>query len=407
MNFIQKYIGPLISKVIMISQNQPLMNKSILNAAKLKVKKNKHMTMMIGNIESTGGAKLNFCEIYSKPAHSVENEKVIIYAEGREFAYETNLDKYIQQAKKNPETRIVGFNFRNVQLSKGVAYTQEDWIDDVLAIVNYYTKKGIFLRNIVLNGHSLGGAICTLAAARIYEQNTKKGIKEQERHINLFNNRSFSTLTQQILWTMLGGIGSGIISALLIALPCAFFWGSIPALYLGGAISSLGLLYPKAPMLLLQPLLDGILSITFGRLDALSAFNKLPTHAKGYIMAKDDAVISPKSSLHYGLKPVNHQRKQMIRHDIKEAQCQLKNCKTHNARKKFMNKLEKLKEELIDIKDAKVCLNNKGTLSNDAHFEPLSKLMTYHRCRSQNNTASLPKQISAEEIMERRYKRFF
>ncbi len=84
---------------------------------------------------------------------------------------------------------VIGFNYRGVDYSKGMVWTQENMINDTLAQVERLLALGAKPENIGLEGMCLGGAVATLAAARLHEQNLK---------VKLYNERSFRSLSRFI-----------------------------------------------------------------------------------------------------------------------------------------------------------------------------------------------------------------
>lgn len=77
---------------------------------------------------------------------------------------------------------VIGFNYRGIDYSKGMVWTQDNLIDDTLAQVQRLLDSGAKPENIGLEGMSLGGAIATIAAAKLHDSGLS---------VKLYNERSF------------------------------------------------------------------------------------------------------------------------------------------------------------------------------------------------------------------------
>lgn len=387
---LKKFFGPQIAKMVMPSQTLP----DDFNRANGLL--NREVYLAFSNIPSTGGATINFCELatIANLNKDIKNQKIIINAMGNFEIYEYSMkNEFVKQAMSYPNCRIVGFNFRNVQASKGIPQSEDDWIDDVIAVVDHYRKRGVQLENILLNGHSLGAAIVTMAAAKIYrqEKNNAKDPKDA-KSVKLLNGRSFSSLTDEVIALILQGAGSGILggviygtlgiaaaSALAIASPI------VTGLSIGATLIASGFTYDKLPKALIRPWVQAALSFGFGTMDALSAYKELPDDAKDYIMVKEDGVIIAPARLHDGLKPERAKRKQAIRTYLEDH--------VINERSK------QLTAELLNMKDSKLSYPAKAVEDDEAHNAPLEQLFTTHKARKKHE------QISGEDVTNNKIRR--
>ncbi|MCS5710956.1 alpha/beta fold hydrolase [Candidatus Berkiella aquae] len=326
--------------------------------------------------------------------------KIIIHAFGNGDCAEIHDSELQELTNKyaNKNVVVVGMNFRNVSNSRGKPSSEKDWIEDVVSIVDHYRGKGAPLKNILLKGHSLGGAIMTMAAAKIFadelaklKQTTPNPSKEAINNCapRLFNNRSFSTLADEVMISILGKTGTGAIAAVFVGLMSLAFLTIANAALLGVGLFTVNWIFPSLAEFIMRPALDLTLWLTFGRMDALSAYKSLPEEVKDCVIAKDDLVIRERATIHYRLKNHRSQQKQLLRKGIQEAR--------DDAEK------TPLKKRLRDIKDSKLCFEVNGGLSIGAHNHPLEMLHTYHKLRG--GAHSQRRQISGAQVMENKCKR--
>lgn len=373
MTFLQKFIGKLFSKLIMHSQLLPKYDFETVEDWQNLIKRfNIKLQITRKFIPSTQGARLDLCEIASKSKH----QKVIIHAMAAGDIYERHLQEYLVLAHQFPKYKIVGFNFRNVQASTGTAYSEEDWIADILAVIENARKQGYALSDILLIGHSLGGAIATIAASQLFLKNHQKNTRVDplKNSVKVINDRSFSTLTEEILHSILRGPGSGLVSGMLYGGLLYMLFGLTIAATVAVTLVILGFVYSQFPKWLIKPWLGYFVSLTFGNVDALQAYKMLPANAKDHLFCKNDGVIDELSSLHHGLK--------------------------QSAVKVAGTKIHSLSERL-NLKDSKVCYQSAhGTRIGDSlqsHFLPLKALSTLNKNRKH--------QIKGDEVMAQKIKR--
>lgn len=264
-------------------------------------------------VDSSKGAKISciqyryHTERFSTQLHHVKSQKIIIHCYGRNDCVERHVGELLKKAElyKDDNVTVVGMNFRNVMLSTGKPVCQQDWIDDVIAVVDKYVKQGIDLNDILLHGHSMGGAIVTIAAAQIYQRERLLS----QKSVKIFNDRSFGTLPNIVVELIFRGFGSGlfigIIVATITAIPAVAIYGlfglALANLMLVGGILS-GLFIPKVAKALCWVVANIVLWPSFGLLEATKAYNSLPQEAKDFIFVKKDNIILGKSGLVHALK---------------------------------------------------------------------------------------------------------
>lgn len=138
------------------------------------------------------GAKLDGIEVKPKLEADKKTQKHIIKFIGNGRCYEAFLNEMIKEANDLNAT-VIGFNLRGVGNSTSRAKSADDLVIDGIAQVQRLLDDGVPPENITLQGHSLGGCISTLVAQHFHRQ---------KQHINLFNDRSFSSITNILVGQM-------------------------------------------------------------------------------------------------------------------------------------------------------------------------------------------------------------
>lgn len=349
-------------------------------------------------IPSSNQASIELTEISHRRARTLvrKNQKVMIHAVGNSDCYENHMKEYELLAKQFPNCRIVGFDFRGVGLSTGRAWSENDWIDDALAVIKHFEAQGIQPKNILVNGHSLGGALVTLAANKHYQQAKARAAQtgqnlNQVQSVNVINNRSFANLTDEL-------VVSFAPNSLLTGL---FYGGLIATLFSLPLLSTIALtslfafttryLSENITRSLVKPFVKALLWLSFGTLDAFAAYQSLPLNTVDHLVAKNDSVIKDKGSMHHALRPFNKAIKVRLRKIIKE------NPPGDNKKKATA--------ALMNIKDSKVMYHDNPHDGMSAHNFRLGVMHTYHKLRRRENAKHLPVQITGETVMQQKIKR--
>lgn len=352
------------------------------------------------SISSTHKASINFCEATKNPAVPVKDQKIIIHAVGNGDCYENHMNEYACLAQQFPNYRIIGFNFRGTMTSTGRAWSENDWIDDVKSVVKHYQAQGVSLDNILLSGHSLGGALVTMAAASLYQEAKEQAAHDKSdpknvKSVKLLNNRSFANATEYVLITILGKFGSAILAGLIYGSAIGLLMSAsllTMAVLATTFLLSLNFITPRLAFGLMRPLVKGALWLSFGTLDAFSAYQSLPENCVDHIVAKNDTVINKLVGLHYALTPT---------HKEKKAECRKIILENHDAKKKSA-----ALSELLNLKDSKLIFASDPSGSSkangfEAHNESLFFFRTNHKARGHSGH----KQINGEEVLVRKIKR--
>ena len=96
---------------------------------------------------------------------------------------------------------VVGFNYRGIDYSKGMALTYHYMVNDTLAQAQHLLELGVKPQNIAIEGMSLGGAIATISAAKLHD----KGFK-----VSLYNERSYRSLIRLIIGYVMPASNSNV-----------------------------------------------------------------------------------------------------------------------------------------------------------------------------------------------------
>ncbi|MGE3319304.1 MAG: alpha/beta hydrolase family protein [Candidatus Berkiella sp.] len=388
--------GPLVSKLVMPSQNLPKgarpfsdLNRHI---------KNNHPGVFFneGSLPTTDQrATINFSEFSRAPLRAPENQKIIINAVGNGDIYENHLYEYLKLTENFPQHRIVAFNFRGTLQSKGQAYSEDDWLNDVISIVKHYQNQGVALENILLHGHSMGGALVTMAAAKIYQDSlvqAKIAGKDLQTvsSVKVLNNRSFINATEFILRTMLQNRGAALLAGIIYGSLLGFALGIslfTTALLTATLLLSVSFVSNKVSFSLMRPLVKGLLWLTFGTLEAGQAYLSLPQNAVDHIVAKNDSMIKDEAGIHHLLRKNNAVNKERLRAIIAQ---------NNDAQTK-----RSALSDLLNIKDAKVALCDSPNDGLRAHNESLQYLFTYHKARGHSGN----RQINGQEVLQQKMSR--
>lgn len=233
-------------------------------------------------VQTYDGTELDTLEIKSQKNCPINEQKYLICLGGNGECYESMLPEMKKLAVKL-NCNVVGFNHRGVCWSTGQTRSQDNMVTDTIAQVQRLLDDGIEPEKITLKGFSLGGAVATLTAKHFHD----RGIK-----VNLFNDRSFSSLTN-----------------LLVGHIRMANW------FKNGGHQESG--WKKILGWILKPIILLILALTKWTMNALAAYKPIPAIHKEYMVVQspakdkkvwgnfitDDWVITPYGTLHAGLAP--------------------------------------------------------------------------------------------------------
>lgn len=155
---------------------------------------------------------------------------------------------------------VIGFNYRGVDYSQGMIWTEENMIADAIAQVKNLFALGARAENIGLEGMCLGGAVATLSAARLHEEGLK---------VKLYNERSFRSIPRTLAGALMPGVNRSLLNPLS--------W-----LQYAGAALVYCLCYP-------------FIWLAGWRMDVGSAWDRIPLADKGYSVVRNMDDRDPKA----------------------------------------------------------------------------------------------------------------
>lgn len=142
-------------------------------------------------VRTHDGADLDTFEINCRatPNTDITDAPYIVFFNGNGTLYEQTLRAALDTAQ-DLECNIVSFNYRGVNRSTGHPQSPQDLVTDGIAQVQRLIDMRVPAEAITLHGRSLGGAIASLTAKHFHDRGY---------HINIFNERSFSSLTNVVV----------------------------------------------------------------------------------------------------------------------------------------------------------------------------------------------------------------
>lgn len=241
---------------------------------------------------NTDGITLDTFEVkhYSQVDLDPESQRYIINFVGNGMCYEY-YGSDIQRDAFELKANVIGFNFRGVSESTGRTQSKDNLVADGITQVQRLLDKGVLPENIILKGHSLGGAVASLVAAHFHAQ---------KQPIYVFNSCSFSNITDVIE-------------------------GRIRLLFFCQNENLIG----KALAWLTRPLIKYVLRVTNWEIDAASAFKTIPEEYRDYIVVRGekkaeknrghDGVIPYYASIHKALTEERREKKVEIETEIENS----------------------------------------------------------------------------------------
>ncbi|HAU1636775.1 TPA: Dot/Icm T4SS effector SdbA [Legionella pneumophila] len=205
-------------------------------------------------LKTPDGSELDSVQVTGEEEEqkSMGERKFIITCIARDQNF-INWIKDLNYTAKNLGATAISFNYRGVDYSRGLVWTENNLVDDILAQVQRLISLGADPRNICLDGMCIGGAVATIAAAKLHE----KGMK-----VKLNNERSFTSLS------------SLVFGFIVPELQTANWWS--PLTY--GRFVLAGVVY-----VLLTPLIW----MAGWPVDVTKAWNRIPAQDKMYSVVRD------------------------------------------------------------------------------------------------------------------------
>lgn len=174
-----RYLGKQSSQLVLPAQSRAPVALRNETLAQLELKYAYKITKSI--VMTYDGAELDTIEIKQCKKDSL----YIIKFNGNGTLYEDVLEYFLDDAYRL-KANVIGFNYRGVGNSIGSPKSITHLVTDGIAIVQRILDRGVLPKFIILDGLSLGGGIATLVAKHFHDQGSK---------VNLFNDRSFSSIS--------------------------------------------------------------------------------------------------------------------------------------------------------------------------------------------------------------------
>lgn len=286
------FLGTFIGGIILPAQKRNFSMYQIQDVAQLNTEILHHEQHSVVTYD---GASLDTLEITPASQQPVEAKykKYIINFVGNVMGYE-DIVANMQADAEELDSNVIGFNFRGVSRSSSRARSQKDLLTDAIAQVQRLLDAGISPQNITLKGYSIGAGIASLAAHHFHQQG---------HPINLFNDRSFSSLTNVVV-------------------------GQIRK---EGNPSHIETFRGKLLGWLAKPFIKLALLLANWEINADDAFRAVPEEYREYIVVRtrkevrvatdnEDPVIPHYASIHAALQPERRAKKAEIDHLVAEMQ---------------------------------------------------------------------------------------
>ena len=201
-------------------------------------------------------------------AVAVADKKYVVHFNGNAQFAADKIEESVQESK-NLNCVAIAFDYPGIGTKEDKAKNTKDLVKAGVAQVESLIKAGAKPENIVLDGHSLGGAVATLVAAELH----KKG-----QPVHLINGRSFSKLSTEtdLLLNKQAGL-------------------------LAGQVNSDGTVKENSKIKALGPLLGKLAKVGIKaaglEMNAAKAYKSIPDEYKTCYFAQKDEIIPFKASL--------------------------------------------------------------------------------------------------------------
>ncbi|MDR3491311.1 MAG: alpha/beta hydrolase [Gammaproteobacteria bacterium] len=328
----------IVRNVYGMSFGQKIMLSQSENFSEASIPENNNLLNIIFDrsfVITHDNAKLDTLTISAKNAVNPKNRQLhIINFVGIGMSYH-DIFQDMKEDCLALKCTVIGFNYRGIHTSSGKLYSKDDLIVDGIAQVQRLLDDEVIDQNIILAGHSLGGAIATLVTKHFHDRGYK---------IKLFNSRSLSSLADFF---------------------ASYKMNPYPSNWLERVKNSY-----------IRFMVHFKFNITNWQIDAAEAFKSIPESYKEYIVVRspkelrfreknchiDDPVIFHEVSLHAALKALRKQKKLEIREKC--------------------NNPEELADKLAEFKKRKF---HTEFYASNGHSLPLKALI----CNYDNKTTAL------------------
>lgn len=369
--------GEAVGRIVLPAQTEAVYDQYAFDAQVQAINRSDDLIVEKHNVVTHDGAQLDTLEINNNKNQGLANEKqYIVNFVGNGMCYENILEDMESDARELG-CNVIGFNLRGVQQSTGKPKSKDDLVTDGIAQVQRLLDAGADPENITLKGHSLGAGVATLVADHFHRHGQK---------INLFNGRSFSTITNFVV----GQIRTADTDYKH-----------------NGHQETFG---KKLLGYLAKPFIKFGVALVKWEIDAASAYKRLPDTHKEYMVVrsskkrrtelgyrlKDDPVIPHYTSLHRSLTRERRKHKAEIDNTIKS----IVTTSTYAlVNENMMKAVNNLKDARKQLKTRKMVADHEA---DNGHQSEMSSLKDRYSNKSANNHfRSFFKRVHAHHVMEK------
>jgi len=243
-------------------------------------------------LETQDGAILDSVAIAAPDEEKkpMSERKFIISCLARRQNY-INFTKYSAYSARKIGCTMIGFNYRGIDFSQGMVWTQDNMVDDIIAQVERLLALGVQAKHIGLEGDCLGGAVATIAAANLHKR---------DYPVKLYNLRSFRSTPRFLAGYLLPEATSSWLN---------------PLTYLKYIAAGFSIIF-----------LTPVIWLSGWRLNAAAAWNKIPFADKDYSLVRMNEPLQydrPDGVIHDGVASIASyidEQRDMIRLKMKYCQ---------------------------------------------------------------------------------------
>lgn len=219
----------------------------------------------------------------------IAQTKWMIWFNPNGAAYE-ELIEFLERYAARLHVSLLAFNYRGVARSQGMPQVAEDLVTDGLAAMDYLLKQGVESKNILLHGHSMGGAVASKVRA-LYPDGP------------IISDRSFRSLNHVVLALvvhepalgalvggLVGGLLGGVVGGTYMSSYSSAVYSSFAGLFVSGFLG-----YHWAHIH--SPVLQIALKALQWDFDVESVWNKITGHKLVIYHALDGVISHDKASM--------------------------------------------------------------------------------------------------------------
>ncbi len=277
-----EFINPRLREHFFNAINRFVNNQDIERDGSFDIRNNQQKLNFF-TLESRDGAILDSVEIVGdgEADRPYKERTFVICCMPRSNSYTAWIKRH-RVCAEQIGTTYIDFNYRGVERSNGLVWTQNDMVRDATAQAERLLACGVKPQNIAFEGECLGAAIATLAAEKMHQQGFK---------VKLFNTRSFRSTSKLVLYKILPKQSASLLN------PINWLRYVFAGLFICIGIP--------------------LLKITSWNLDAADAYNRIPAEDKSFLAAKSDPMVESSHASIFSAVQVRHEKlKALVKSDL-------------------------------------------------------------------------------------------